>query len=210
MNSRLEISCEDHSVPTAPSLKDLLTAQLSPYFPKGAQVAAAFAGSLTLIVGTDYGADQVLPTLLSGDALGMAGTLVGLATLLLCAFSVANVADEATRVDSSVDDTADEATELATEALELQSRTAVLTGMLAIPGLGGAYLAGSGTAALLGDGFFGALFGLAVGVAALGSIAFTAWTAAAPDPVLAQLVGLPRRASEVRLLSLSWIRGGQS
>jgi hypothetical protein len=158
--------------------------------PQGAQASAAFVGSLALMVGTEFGAEQVLPTLLASHAIAMIGPLFALATLLLCAFSVSNVVGKGSmnlsqRWDSGA------------EGRELQSRLAVLTAMLAIPGLGGAYLLGAGTTAWLGGGLLAGLFGLVVGLLALASIAFTAWTAADPEPVLPQLIRQPRcRASQ--------------
>jgi hypothetical protein len=157
---------------TAPLSLLSLLADLPAPWAKVGRVGAVLTGSLTLMVGADFGVSDVLPTLLSGPVASLAATAVGLGTLLLCLMAGANVIGktEATEHESS------EATILA----------ALLGTTMAVPGLGGAFLVGFSTTAALGGGTFASLVGFGIGLTALATIGFTTWMAADPDPILVQ------------------------
>lgn len=145
---------------------------------KALQVAAAFTGSLVLMVGVDFGVKQVLPTLIASGAVAPAALLLNLATLVLCALAVTNAVGKS-------------------EPASLLGRPeegtvkAILAGfLLAAPGLGGTFLAASGVAAVAG-----VLPGAMVGFLALLATGFTVWLGADPEPALSGV--LTRRSRPV-------------
>jgi hypothetical protein len=151
--------------------------------PKLGQVVTLFVGSLILMVGADFGAANVLPTLLPAGLVQPVALVLVFGTLLLCSWAVANAAGKP---------------EVGLALLEQEGwrvDAALAAGLLTVPGLGGAYLTGSAVSSGLGGGVPGWLVGFGVGLGALGSILFTAWTASDPDPVLWRMLGRARGAA---------------
>lgn len=147
---------------------------------RGIQVLAAFTGSLVLMIGVDFGAKQVLPTLIASQAVSSAALVLNLATLVLCALAVTNAAGKAHLASLS-------------GRPEEGTVKAILAGFfLAAPGLGGTFLAASSTASVAG-----VLIGATVGFLALLATGFTVWLAADPEPALWETIprGRAREAS---------------
>lgn len=142
-------------------------------------IVAAFPGSLALMLGADFGARDVLPTLLPERQLLPAALLLWLGTFWVCLNAVANSTGRAVSLPPSpgIDELPDP-----------RGALALLSGLLALPGLPGAFLLASGTAALFGNGFFGALFGLLVGGSSLAAIVVAVWSAGDPDPALPRAI----------------------
>lgn len=138
-------------------------------------VVAAFLGSLALMLGADFGARDVLPTLLPEQHLPMGAVLLGAGTFWVCLNAVANSTAIAVRLPSSPG---------ADELPDSRGVLALTSALLALPGLPGAFLLASGTSAVFGHGLFGTIFGLVMGSCALGSIGMAVWTAGDPDPAL--------------------------
>lgn len=67
---------------------------------------------------------------------------------------------------------------------------------MTLPGLPGAFLAGGTTASAVGPGWTGTVLGLAVVLAAVAAITFTAGVAADPEPVLSRSLFAKKNRSQ--------------
>ena len=164
------IKLEESTAPLSLTFLLSLLADLPARWVAAGRVAAVLAGSLTLMVGVDFGVSDVLPTLLSGPVTSLAAAAVGLGTLFLCLMAGANVVGKTEPTEH--------------ECPETTILAALLATMMAVPGLGGAFLLGFSTTAALGGGIVASLMGFGMGLSSLFAIGFTTWMAADPDPVL--------------------------
>lgn len=164
-------------------LKEVLS---EPSVQRYGPVTAAFLGSLALMLGADFGARDVLPTLLPEPQLLAAEVLIWAGTLWVCLNAVANSTARAVDLPSSPE---------VEEAPHARGALLLASALLALPGLPGAYLLASGTYAAFGQGLFGVVFGLILGSCALASIGLAAWTAGDADPALPRAIRPGSRAA---------------